>query len=43
MKKLGYVGKHDDDLVQFAGEEVILKPRNDEVVVFKSRSSIPSI
>jgi hypothetical protein len=36
MKKLGYFGKHDDELVQFAGEEVISEQRNDEVVVFKS-------
>jgi hypothetical protein len=36
MKKLGYFGENDDDLVRFAGEEVILEPRNDEVIVFKS-------
>jgi hypothetical protein len=36
VKKLGYFGKHDDELVRFAGEEVIPEPRNDEVVVFKS-------
>jgi hypothetical protein len=36
MKKLGYVGKNDDDLVRFVGDEVILEPKDDEVVVFKS-------
>ena len=36
MKKLGYCGENDDKLVRFAGEEVIPKPRDDEVVVFKS-------
>jgi hypothetical protein len=36
MKKLGYVGKNDDDLVRFAGDEYIPKPKDDEVVVFKS-------
>jgi hypothetical protein len=36
MKKLGYFGENDDKLVQFAGEEVIPKPKDDEVVVYKS-------
>jgi hypothetical protein len=36
MKKLGYFGENDDKLVQFAGEEVIPKPKDDEVVVLKS-------
>jgi hypothetical protein len=36
MKKLGYVGKNDDDLVRFAGDEIIPEPKDDEVVVFKS-------
>jgi hypothetical protein len=36
MKKLGHFGKHEDELVRFVGEEVILERRNDEVVVFKS-------
>jgi hypothetical protein len=36
MKKLGYFGENDDELVRFAGEEVIPEPRNDEVIVFKS-------
>jgi hypothetical protein len=36
MKKLGYFGKDDDELIRFAGHEVIPEPRDDEVVVFKS-------
>jgi hypothetical protein len=36
MKKLGYFGENDDELVHFAGEEIIPKPKEDEVVVFKS-------
>ena len=36
MKKLGYFGENDDELIQFAGEEVVLEPRNDKVIVFKS-------
>jgi hypothetical protein len=36
MKKLGYFGENDDDLVHFAGEEVIPEPKEDEVVFFKS-------
>jgi hypothetical protein len=38
MKKLGYFGKNDDELIQFAGEEVVLEPRNDEVVVLRASS-----
>jgi hypothetical protein len=36
MKKLGYFGEKDDELVRFAGEEVIPEPKDDKVVVFKS-------
>jgi hypothetical protein len=36
MKKLGYFGENEDGLIRFAGEEVILEPKEDEVVVFKS-------
>jgi hypothetical protein len=36
MRKLGYFGENDDELVRFAGEETILEPKEDEVVVFKS-------
>jgi hypothetical protein len=36
MKKLGYIGKKDDDLIRFAGDEIILETTDDEVVVFRS-------
>jgi hypothetical protein len=36
MKKLGYFGDNDDELVCFVGEETIPEPKEDEVVVFKS-------
>jgi hypothetical protein len=36
MKKLGYFGENDDELIRFAGEETIPEPKEDEVVVFKS-------
>jgi hypothetical protein len=36
MKKLGYFGQNDDELLHFAGDEVIPEPKEDEVVVFKS-------
>jgi hypothetical protein len=36
MKKLGYFGENDDELVRFAGDEIISEPKEDEVVVFKS-------
>jgi hypothetical protein len=36
MKKLGYFGENEDELIRFAGEEVIPEPKEDEVVVFKS-------
>jgi hypothetical protein len=36
MKKLGYFGEYDDELVWFSREEVIPEPRIDEVIVFKS-------
>jgi hypothetical protein len=35
MKKLGYFGENDDELVHFAGEEMIPETKEDEVVVFK--------
>jgi hypothetical protein len=35
MKKLGYFGENDDELVHFAGEEIIPEPKEDEVMVFK--------
>ena len=36
MMKLGYFGEAESKLIRFAGEEVILEPKKDEVVVFKS-------
>jgi hypothetical protein len=36
MKKLGYFGENEDELIRFAGEEVIPEPKEDEVVVLKS-------
>jgi hypothetical protein len=36
MKKLGYFGEANSKLVRFASEEVVLEPKDDEVVVFKS-------
>jgi hypothetical protein len=35
MKKLGYFGDSESKLIRFAGEEVILEPKDDKVVVFK--------
>jgi hypothetical protein len=35
MIMLGYFGKNDDELIRFAGDEVILEPKDDEVIVFK--------
>ena len=36
MKKVGYFGEVEDKLFRFAGEEVILEPKEDEVVMFRS-------
>jgi hypothetical protein len=36
MKKLGYFGESDSKLIRFAGEEVVLEPNDDEVLVFKT-------
>jgi hypothetical protein len=36
MKKLGYFGEAESRLVRFAGEEVVLELKDDEVIVFKS-------
>jgi hypothetical protein len=35
MKKLGYFGENDDELLHFVGVEAILEPKEDELVVFK--------
>jgi hypothetical protein len=36
MKKLGYFGRNDDNLIRFAGEEIIPEPKDDDEVVFMS-------
>jgi hypothetical protein len=36
IKKLGYFGENDDELVRFAREETIPEPKEDELIVFKS-------
>jgi hypothetical protein len=36
MRKLGYFGEAESKLVQFAGEEIVPEPKEDEVVIFKS-------
>jgi hypothetical protein len=36
MKKLGYFGKNDDELIRFAGDEIVSEPKDDEVIVFRS-------
>jgi hypothetical protein len=36
MKKLVYFGENDDELIRFAGEEVVPEPKEDDVAVFKS-------
>jgi hypothetical protein len=36
MKKLGYFEKKVDESIRFAGDEIVLEPRDNEVVVFKS-------
>jgi hypothetical protein len=36
MTKLGYFGEAKKKLIRFGGEEITLKPENDEVVVFRS-------
>jgi hypothetical protein len=36
MRKLGYFGEVESKLVRFVGEEIILEPKEDKVVIFKS-------
>jgi hypothetical protein len=36
MMKLGYFGEIEKKLLRFAGEETIIEPKDDKVVVFKS-------
>ena len=36
MKKLGYFGKNNDDLIRLPSDKIVPEPKDDEVVVFKS-------
>jgi hypothetical protein len=36
LKRLGNVGRKDDNMIRFAGDDIVLEPKNDEVVVFRS-------
>jgi hypothetical protein len=36
LKRLGYVGREDDNTIRFAGDETVSEPKDDEVVVFRS-------
>jgi hypothetical protein len=36
MKKLDYFVNNDDELIRFAGDEIVPESKNDEVIVFKS-------
>jgi hypothetical protein len=36
LMKLGYFSEAKKKLIRFGGEEITLKPKKDEVVVFKS-------
>jgi hypothetical protein len=36
IKKLGCFLKNNDGLIRFTGDEVIVEPKDDEVIVFKS-------
>jgi hypothetical protein len=36
MMKLGYFWENESKIIRFADEEVVLEPKKDEVVVFKS-------
>jgi hypothetical protein len=36
LKRLGYIGQKDDNMIRFAGDEIVLEPKNDEIDVFRS-------
>lgn len=36
LKRLGYIGEKEDDMIIFVGTETIPELKSDEVVVFKS-------
>lgn len=36
LKRHGYVGRKDDDMIRFASEEIVSEPKDDEVIIFRS-------
>lgn len=36
MKRFGYIGQKEDDMIKFAGSEIIPEPKDDEVIAFRS-------
>lgn len=36
LKRLGYIGEKEDDMIILAGDETIPEPKNIEIVVFRS-------
>lgn len=36
LKKVGYFGEKDNDMIRFVGDKTILEPKDDEIVVFMS-------
>lgn len=36
LKRLEYFGGNEDDMIRFAGDKTILKPKDDEIIVFRS-------
>jgi hypothetical protein len=43
LKRLGYIGEKEDAMIRFAGDEIIPKPTDDEVVVFRSFFGLASV
>lgn len=36
LKRLGYIGEKEDDMIRFPSSEIILEPKSGDVVVFRS-------
>jgi hypothetical protein len=36
LKRHGYVGRKDDDMIIFASEEIVSESKDDEVIIFRS-------
>jgi hypothetical protein len=36
LKRLEYFGGNEDDMIRFAGDKTIPKPKDDEIIVFRS-------